>query len=127
MKRLSERARIAAVVSDAALIVGLIAWTQNILGVVISLPLLWIVRGLLKSNLYTAKWASLLLVFYTALLLAEAYAIRSRHWIALGLSAIGAIEFVSLNLFVRLSARELAARSASVPLGRKEESGGAAP
>ena len=108
MRRLSETARIGALLGNGALIAGLLAWCGWVAGLLLSLPLLLILRGLLKKDLYTAKWASLLLVFYTALLLAEAYAIRSRHWIALGLSAVAAIEFVCLNLFVRLSARERA-------------------
>lgn len=106
MKRLSEKARITALSTDLLLAAGLMAWAGWIAGLVLSLPLFLIARGLWRKNLYTAKWGSLALVFYTSLLLAEAYAIRSRHWIGLALSAIAAIEFVALNLFVRLSARE---------------------
>jgi uncharacterized membrane protein len=106
MKLHSEKARAVALLTDALLAMGLCAWSGWIAGLVLSLPLLLIFRGLWKRDLYTAKWGSLALVFYTALLLAEAYAIRSRHWIGLGLSAIAAIEFVSVNLYVRLNARE---------------------
>jgi uncharacterized membrane protein len=106
---LSARARVVALGSGAALVLGFVAWAGPLYGLVLSLPLLLVLRGLWRAQLYTAKWGSLLLVFYTALLMAEAYAIRSRHWIALGLSAIAAIQFVALNLYVRWSAREAAA------------------
>lgn len=106
MKLLSEKARLGALATDLLLSAGLMAWAGWIAGLVLSLPLLAIAHGLWRKNLYTAKWGSLALVFYTSLLLAEAYAIRSRHWIALGLSAIAALEFVGLNLYVRWFARE---------------------
>jgi uncharacterized membrane protein len=102
----SEKARWAALLTDVLLIAGLCAWCGWFAGLVLSLPLLAILQGLWKKNLYRAKWGSLVLVFYTSLLLAEAYAIRSRHWVAIGLSSIAAIEFVALNLYVRFNARE---------------------
>jgi uncharacterized membrane protein len=112
MKPLSAVARAAALISNFALIIGLILWTGSIgmvgviVGAVLSMPLLWVQLGLLRRNLYIAKWASLMLVMYTGLLLAEAYTMRSRHWTGLLLSAMAAIEFVSLSLYIRLSQRE---------------------
>jgi uncharacterized membrane protein len=122
MKPLSRIALVAALVSHFALIAGLIAWCGVIAGAVLSLPLLVPLPGLLRRRTYTAAWASLLLVFYVAGLLSESYAIQSRHVVGLALSTVAALEFVSLLLFVRLSARERAELPA-----QKAASGAAAP
>ena len=122
MRPLSGIALVAAVVLDLALIAGLVLWAGPVAGGVLSLPLLAPLPGLLRRRTYTAAWASLLIVFYVSGLLAEAYAIRSRYTVGIALSSVAALEFVSLVLFVRLSARERAALPA-----RKAVSGAAAP
>ncbi len=107
MMRLSRIAFAGAVAGEFALIGGLLWWCGAVAGSLLSLPLLVALPGLLRGDLYTAKWASLLLVFYVAGLLAESYAIHARHTIGVALSVIATIQFISLLMFVRWSAREM--------------------
>jgi uncharacterized membrane protein len=106
MTPLSRIAQAAAVATEAVLIVGLLWWCGWAAGLVLSLPLLATLPGLLRARVYTGKWASLLLVFYVAGLLAEGVAMPDRHTAATFLSCVAAATFVSLLLFVRWSARE---------------------
>jgi uncharacterized membrane protein len=111
MMRLSRLAFAGVIVSELGLIGGLLWWCGPLAGALLSLPLLAALPSLLRGNLYTAKWASLLLVFYIAGLLAESYAIHTRHAIGMALSVVATVEFVSLLLFVRWSAREAQAKA----------------
>jgi uncharacterized membrane protein len=106
MMRLSEPARLAALGLDFVLIAGLIAWCGWLPGLLLSLPLLTPVPGLLRRRSYTAAWATMLLVLYVGGLVAEGVAVPGRRGIGTALSVVAALEFVSLVLFVRLSARE---------------------
>ena len=98
--------------ATALLIGGLVWWCGAVAGTVLSLPLLAMLPGFIRRNIYTAKWASLVLVFYVAGLLAEAYAMHARHVFALALSCVATLQFVSLLLFVRWTARERQAATA---------------
>jgi uncharacterized membrane protein len=104
--KLSEWARLVALLSHALLIVGLIAWCGWLPGILLSLPLLTPVPGLLRRSTYTAGWASMLLVFYVAGLLAEGVAVPERRGIGSLLSVFAALDFVGVAMFVRLTARE---------------------
>lgn len=106
MNRLSEWARVAALVLHLGLIAGLIAWCGWLPGVLLSLPLLAPIPGLLRKRTYTAGWATMLVVFYVGGLLAEGVAVPGRRGIGTALSVVAALDFVSLVLFVRLAARE---------------------
>jgi uncharacterized membrane protein len=121
MTRLSEWARHTALAAHVLLIVGLVAWCGWLAGGLLVLPLLAPIPGLLKKKTYTAGWASMLLVFYVAGLLAEGVAVPGRREIGTLLSVLAAIDFTGVALFVRLSGRERQARSAQTG-----SSGGAA-
>ena len=120
MNRLSEPARLAALALHLALMAGLVAWCGWLPGVLLSLPLLAPLPGLLRRRTYTAGWATMLLVFYVGGLLAEGVAVPGRRTIGTLLSVVAALDFVSLVLFVRLTARERQA------LAAQTESSGAA-
>lgn len=106
MMRPSRIALATALLAEAGLIAGLIAWCGLLPGVLLSLPLLLPLPGLLRGNSYTGAWASLLVVFYVAGLLSETYGMVSRHTIGGLLTAVAAVEFVALLMFVRWAARE---------------------
>ena len=117
-----SRYALAAVLGAHALLVfALLRWCGWLPGLFLSLPLLVTLPGLLRARTYTAGWASMLLVFYVAGLLAEGVAIPARRVAGFALSALAAFDFLSLIAFVRLAARERAIAAA-----RTERSGGAA-
>ncbi|MDR3418558.1 MAG: DUF2069 domain-containing protein [Nevskia sp.] len=113
MKPLSAWARRAALLLHLVLVGGLVAWCGWLPGMLLSLPLLTALPGLLRGRTYTASWASMLVVFYVAGLLAEGVAMPGRRSVGTLLSTVAALDFVSLVLFVRLTGRELAARTGS--------------
>jgi uncharacterized membrane protein len=123
--KLSEWARGVALLSHALLIIGLVAWCGWLPGVLLSLPLLAPVPGLLRRSTYTAGWASMLLVFYVAGLLAEGVAVPGRRGVGSLLSVFAALDFVGVAMFVRLTGRERAAASPASPV-QKESSDAAA-
>ncbi len=106
MNRLSEWARLAALALHLLLMAGLLIWCGWLPGALLCLPLLAPLPGLLRRRTYTAAWASMLLVFYVAGLMAEGVAVPGRRAIGTALSVIAALDFVAVVLFVRLSARE---------------------
>lgn len=106
MNRLSEWARLVALACHVLLMLGLVAWCGWLPGILLCLPLLAPLPGLLRRRTYTAAWASMLLVFYVAGLLAEGVAVPGRRTIGTWLSVVAALDFVAVVLFVRLSARE---------------------
>lgn len=108
----SDGARAAALACQGGLIVGLWVWCGWLAGGILSLPLLLGLRGLWRRRRYTYQWLSLLLVLYAAGLLAESYAIHSRHRMGLLLAALAVGDFVSVSLFARWSARERLASAA---------------
>ena len=112
MNKLSEWARIAALLLHVLLIAGLIAWCGWLPGILLSLPLLTPLPGLLRRRTYTAGWTSMLLVFYVAGLLAEGVAVPGRRSIGTALSVVAALDFVAVVLFVRLASRERQALAA---------------
>lgn len=95
--------------SHFALIGGLLWWCGAAIGLLLVLPLLAPLPGLLKGRPYTGAWASLLIVFYVAGLLAETYGLQQRHAIGGALTLIAMVDFVATLLFVRWAARERAA------------------
>lgn len=110
---LSTRLRLVVLVAHAVLIGALVAaWPLggSAAGPLLALPLLLPLRGLWLGRPYTYAWGSMLLVFYVALLLAEATANPARRPFVLALAVIAAIEFCALLLYVR--ARSVEARRA---------------
>jgi uncharacterized membrane protein len=80
-----------------------------LLGAAACLPLLLPLPGLLRQRGYTASWASLVVVFYAALLLAEAYMQPHERTVLLELAVLAALDFVALMLYAK--ARKRAERS----------------
>lgn len=72
-----------------------------ILATLLVLPLLLALPGLLRGRAYTASWATLLVAFYCALLLAEAVAQPAQRLALLGLSTLAALDFVALMLYAK--------------------------
>lgn len=115
-----------AMLSHGLLLVGLLWWTHfSPLGVVSAAILLVPMRGIVRGNTYTCGWASMLLTFYCALLLADAYADTQDQAASFSLAALAALDFVSLVLFVRLRSRQRAAgesaAAAASPVARTAE------
>jgi uncharacterized membrane protein len=87
------------------LITALLLAAQSSLGLIAALLLLLPLPGLLKGRAYTAAWASMLLAFCSALLLAEGYANPAQKTLAFALAFLAVADFIALILFVRISAR----------------------
>ncbi len=88
-----------------SLLTALLLTAQSSLGLIAALLLLLPVPGLIKGRGYTAAWASMLLAFYCALLLAEGYADPAQKTAAFALASLAAADFVALILFVRITSR----------------------
>lgn len=93
-----------------ALIILLLACVPTRLGIASALLLFVPLPGLLRGHAYTYKWASMLLVFYCALLLSGGYADPAQRGFLFGLAALAAADFIGMVLFVRFGAREALAR-----------------
>ena len=99
----AEGPRWIALAAHVLLLIGLPV-AGGVAGMVLALPLLAPLPGLWRGRPYTFAWCSLVVVFYVGGLLAEGYATPShRVWMFL-LALAGAIEFVALLLYVRVSA-----------------------
>lgn len=76
-----------------------------LLGAMACLPLLLPLPGLLRQRGYTASWASLVVVFYAALLLAEAYMQPHLRSALLALAVLAALDFTALMLYAKAQKR----------------------
>ena len=70
------------------------------LSLVLALP------GLVRGRLRTYGWASMLVAFYAALWLANAYGAGSERPVALMIATVAALDFSAIVLFARLRRRE---------------------
>lgn len=70
-------------------------------GALLALPLLLPLPGLWRGRPYTYAWASMLVIFYVAAFVAEAWAQPDRRAVAIGLAVVAAAEFAALILYVR--------------------------
>ena len=95
-----------------ALITALLLTAQSLLALIAVLPLLPPLPGLVKGRAYTAAWASMLLAFYSALLLAEGYVNPAQKTLAFALAFLAAADFIALILFVRITSRSVQASAA---------------
>lgn len=84
-----------------ALIAGRGTRAHLVLAVVSVLPLLATLPGLLRGRAYTAGWASMLVSFYCAMLLAEAYMLPRIKGALIVLSVVAALDFVALMLYAK--------------------------
>lgn len=73
---------------------------------ILVLPLLLPLPGLLRGRSYTYAWATMLLVFYVGGYLAAGYFDPAQKWLCFGIAGLAAIDFVALNLYVKLLSRE---------------------
>src|SRR5437899_575394 len=101
VKPLSFYARVTALATHLLLIAGLILWSGNALGLLVAAPLLAPLWGLIKGREYTYAWASLMITFYCAALLAEGFARPQHHLHGYLLASVAALEFAGLTLYVR--------------------------
>jgi uncharacterized membrane protein len=95
-----------ALISHILLAGGLWYWAGALSGFLLTLPLWAALPGLIKRSTYTGGWTTLLLVFYVAVLLAEAFTVPARRQLAANFSELAMVEFVALVLFIRFTARE---------------------
>ncbi len=95
-----------------ALITALLLTAQSLLALIAVLPLFLPLHGLLRGRARTAAWATMLLVFYCAFLLAEGYADPAQKTRAFALAFLAAADFIALIVFVRVSARSAPASAA---------------
>ena len=103
MTPLSLYARITALAMHLALIWG----SQSSLGLIGAFGLFLPLPGLLRGRERTHAWASMLLSFYCAALLSNAYTEPVHRGFSITLATLAAVEFSALVLYVRLRAREL--------------------
>lgn len=105
--------RALALAAHLALIVLLIVALRSSLGVLAALLLFAPLPGMLRGRRYTHGWASMLLVAYCAVLLANGYAEPQNKGLMFGLAALAAADFVGMVLYVRFHAREEKMRAAA--------------
>lgn len=110
---LSVYMRVMALTAHLALIVLLIFTSTSKLGLIAALLLFVPLPGLLRGSRYVHAWASMLLVVYCALLLADGYAQPQTRWLMFVLAGLAAIDFTGLVMYVRFGTREAQARQAS--------------
>lgn len=106
MKPLSPALRAVALATHLALIIGLLAFSRGKLGALFAMLLLLPLPGLLKGSERTHAGLSMLIAFYCAALLSNAYSGTALRGANLVLAGIAAVEFAALVLFVRFRARE---------------------
>lgn len=83
------------------LIAGRGSRAHLLLAVIAVLPLLAALPGLLRRRGYTAGWACMVVSFYCALLLAEAYMLPSLKGALIALAVVAAFDFVALMLYAK--------------------------
>lgn len=103
---LSFYLRVLALISHLALIVLLIATAASKLGIVAGLLLFAPLPGMLRGSRYVHAWASMLLVVYCALLLANGYAQPPTQRLMFLLAALAAADFTGMVLYVKFGSLE---------------------
>ncbi len=103
----------ALIIALFALVAGRGSRAHLLLAVLTALPLLAAVPGLLRRRAYTASWASMVVAFYCAMLMAEAYMLPRLKGALLALSVLAVLDFVALMLFTKAqkTADKLAAQT----------------
>lgn len=106
MRRWSPWFRHAAVVLHSLLIAGMAWRAESVLDGVVTALLLPALPGLVRGHLRTYGWASMLVAFYAALWLANAYGAGPERPMALLLATLAALDFSAIALFARFRRRE---------------------
>lgn len=119
MKPLSAYARAAALGFHVVLILLWVGTAESLLGSLLPLLLLLPLPGLVRGHTYTYGWASLLLSFICAGLLAEGVADPARQLLWWTLASLAALDFSAVVLYVRFTQRER--------IAQRESSNAAAP
>lgn len=109
--RLLRWAKGATLLSHVALIV-LVGGRGHLLGIIGAALLATALPGLLRERRRSYQWASLLVVFYCALWLADGWAGLGDRRLSFAIAAVAALDFVSLLAYARLS-RPLAGQAPS--------------
>lgn len=104
-------------ISHVALIV-LVGGRGQLLGIIAAALLATALPGLLRERRRSYQWASLLVVFYCALWLADGWAGLGDRRLSFAIASVAALDFVSLLAFARLS------RPGSLPAGRTASQAG---
>lgn len=125
MMRPSLLMRRCALVAHLLLVLGVALRDPSALSLMLAAILCLPLPGLLRGRSYTYAWASMLIAFYVAGYLADGYARPETRLSAFVLASIAALDFVSVMMFVRLRAREMAAEAAQAPAARTAVSDGA--
>ncbi len=86
-----------------------------VMALIAVVPLLLALPGLLRGSAYTAGWASMLVSFYCAMLMAEAYMTPSAKAPLIALSVIAALDFVALMLYAKAKKTADAGLDQSLP------------
>jgi uncharacterized membrane protein len=107
------RARDMALALHLLLVVALAVWSGWPGAALLTLPLLLPLKALWCGSTRAAAATAMVLTFYVAGLLAEGVAQPARRVPGEALAGLAALDFLSLILFVRLSARVAAARKES--------------
>jgi len=106
MKPLSRWPHAIAVAAHLGLIIGLIWTSRSTLGLLLALLLFLPLPGLLRGRERTHAWVSMLLAFYCAGLLSNAYVQTQGRALSFVLAALAAIEFCAAMIYVRWRAHE---------------------
>lgn len=107
--RPSDFARRVALAAHAALILGVALRQPSALSLVLAAILCLPLPGLFRARSYTFAWAAMMVGFFVAGYLADGYARPQARLGAFALASVAAVDFISLMMFVRWRAREIAA------------------
>lgn len=108
MTRPSIYARRVALVAHGLLMLGVVMRHPSALSLVLAAILCLPLAGMVRGRSYTFAWASMLVAFFVAGYLAAGYARPDTRVSAFLLASIAAVDYVSLMMFVRFTARERA-------------------
>lgn len=106
MKPLSRWPHAIAVAAHLGLVAGLIASSRSLLGLLLALLLFLPLPGLLRGHERTHAATSMLIAFYCAGLLSNAYVQSEGRALSFVLAAVAAVEFCAVMMYVRWRAHE---------------------
>lgn len=111
-----------ALAAHSGLIVAVALRDASALSLLLAAILLPPLPGIIRKRPYTCAWASMLVAFYVAGYLAAGYAQPDERFGAFLMASLAALDYVSLMLFVRFTAREKAALARAAPAAQNEGS-----
>ncbi|MGQ0501102.1 MAG: DUF2069 domain-containing protein [Panacagrimonas sp.] len=111
----SQLARRVVLVTHALLMAAVLLRNPSPVSVILLLVLCTPLPGLIRGRPYTYAWASLLIAFFVAGYLSDGFAVAGTRLSAFAIGSVAALEFVSLMMFVRWTAREKTLRATPAP------------